>query len=531
MRQEQSHLWNEQLQPLYDFYVNDKRDVTVTVKGRDLSLTDVWLVAREKQKVVLDDEAVERIAKAKKVVDKIAMDGTPTYGISTGFGELSTVYIEPDKNESLQRNLILSHACGVGDPFPEDVVRAIMLLRLNTLAVGYSGVSDEVPEILVDMLNKGVTPYVPSKGSLGASGDLANLAHVALVMLGEGEAFYEGKRMKGSEALEAAGIKPVRLNGKDGLALINGTQIMAALGTLSAVESMLLLLQADMGTALTFEAFNGITKALDPRIHQLRAQPGQMAVAENLLSLLEGSSSVDTRPNDVQDPYTLRCVPQVHGATVDAINYVAEVLTREINAVTDNPIVFPETGEVISGGNFHGQPLAITLDFLAIAVAELANISERRTERLVNPQLSGNLPAFLIKESGVNSGFMIPQYTAAALVSENKVLTHPASVDSITSSANKEDHVSMGANAARKLREVIKNTRQVLAIEWMVAAQAIDLREIDKLGRGTADIYAAVREKVDYLAEDRILHYDLIALNDLLNDPKPTLTIHQQYGI
>lgn len=495
------------------------KERTVIVTGKDLTIEDIVAVSRQNAEVKISADSKKRIKDSKKIVEDIVKSGKPTYGISTGFGELSTVTITKDQNGALQRNLILSHSCGVGNPFPEDIVRAIMLLRLNTHASGFSGVSPEVPEILLQMLNKGVTPFVPEKGSLGSSGDLANLAHIALVMIGEGKAYYGGKLLDGKKALAAAGLKPVTLSGKDGLAIINGTPVMSGIGALALHDAEQLLKTANMGASLVFEAFRGITAALDPRIHKSRPHKGQMDTAAFILKMLKGSSSVNSREGDVQDPYTLRCVPQVHGASADAIAYVRKVLEIEINSVTDNPLVFPDNHDVISGGNFHGQPIAITMDFLGIAVSELANISERRIERLVNPQLNGGLPAFLIENGGVNSGFMIPQYTAACLVSENKVLAHPASVDSITSSGNKEDHVSMGTTAARKITEIVKNTRHVLAIEWLTAAQACDLRGIKKYGKGTGEMMNLIRKNISTVTKDRILHNDIIkALEIILND-------------
>ncbi len=490
----------------------------VIITGADLTIEDVVSVARFHAKVELAPDAKKRIEDSKKIVNDIVESGVPTYGISTGFGELSTVAISKDQNGALQRNLIISHACGVGNPFPEDIVRAIMLLRLNTHASGFSGVTPAIPEILKDMLNEGVIPFVPEKGSLGASGDLANLAHIALSMIGEGKAYYKGELMPSKDALAKAGLKPVVLSGKDGLGIINGTPVMSGIGALAVHDAEQLVKTANMGASLVFEAFNGITAALDPRIHQSRPHKGQIETAKFLLEMLEGSSSINTRENDVQDPYTLRCVPQVHGASTDAIAHVREVLEIEINSVTDNPLVFPDNHDVISGGNFHGQPIALNMDFLGIAVSELANISERRTERMVNPQLNGGLPAFLIENGGVNSGFMIPQYTAASLVSENKVLAHPASVDSITSSGNKEDHVSMGTNAARKITEIIKNTRLVLAIEWLVAAQACDLRGIKQYGKGTAKMMKLIREHISKVSEDRILYNDIMKTLEIVSD-------------
>lgn len=489
---------------------------TIIINGRDLTIEQLIAAAREGAHVEIDGAARERIRSSHEIVMEIEKSGVPTYGISTGFGELSRVLISPEENEALQRNLIVSHACGVGEPFTEEVVRAIMLLRLNTHCSGFSGVSPEVPQILCDLLNHGITPYVPSKGSLGASGDLANLAHIALVMIGEGEVLSKEGRIPAEEALKKAGLKPVTLKGKDGLGIINGTPVMAALGCLSLYDAEMCLKAGNMAASLTFEAFRGITAALDPRVHLVRPHPGQIETAEYILKMLEGSRSVNTREGDVQDPYTLRCVPQVHGAVSDALKHVRQILEIEINSVTDNPLVFPDKRDVISGGNFHGEPLAINLDYLGIAVSELADISERRIERLVNPQLNGGLPAFLTEKGGVNSGFMIPQYTAAALVSENKVLAHPASVDSIPSSANKEDHVSMGAVAARKAYEIVKNVRAVLAIEWMCAAQACELRQVAAYGKGTAQMMKEIRQVVPALKEDRILYKDIHALEALL---------------
>jgi len=492
-------------------------DMPLVLTGKNLTIEELAIASRKPLKVELERSALERIKASKEIVDNIVETGKPTYGISTGFGELSKISISKCENSQLQKNLIISHSCGVGEPFPEDVVRAIMILRVNTHAIGLSGVSPDIPQTLCDMVNVGVIPYVPSKGSLGSSGDLANLAHIALVLLGEGKAYYKGELMSGSEALKQAGLKPVRMTGKDGLAMINGTTVMTAIGALACHDAMQLLKTANIGASLVFEAFRGIRAALDERVHTCRNHNGQIAVASFILKMLEGSSSCDTREGDVQDPYTLRCVPQVHGASKDAIEYVALVLQKELNAVTDNPLVFPDNNDVISGGNFHGQPVAIVMDFLAIAVSELANISERRIERLVNPQLSGGLPPFLVEKGGVNSGFMIPQYTAACLVSENKVFSHPASVDSITSSGNKEDHVSMGTTAARKLTEIIKNVRHVLAIEWLVAAQACDLRKIKQFGKGTEQAMKLIRSAVSFLEEDRLLHDDIMKITELIS--------------
>lgn len=488
----------------------------LALNGHDLTIDDIVAVSRYGKKVAISPDSQEKILASEGIVADIVASNAPVYGVSTGYGEFSTVRISEEENKALQRNLILSHACGVGEAFKEDEVRAIMLLRLNTLCSGYSGVSHEVPAILVEMLNENIIPYIPKKGSLGASGDLANLAHMALTMLGEGEVIDQGKRRPSADLLKEKGIKPVTLKGKDGLAIINGTPVMTGLGVLALYDAEKLLRAANQAAALSFEALMGITAALDPRVHAVRPHPGQIATAAYLRKMLAGSSSVNQREGDVQDAYTLRCVPQVHGAVTDAIAQVRQVLEIEINAVTDNPLVFPDNHDVISGGNFHGEPLALQLDFLAIAVSELANISERRIERLVNPQLNYGLPAFLVEKGGVNSGFMIPQYTAASLVSENKILAHPASVDSIPSSANKEDHVSMGANAARKVGEIIKNVRDVLAIEWLVAAQACDLRGVKQFGQGTGQVYQEVRKLVKFYEEDRIMYPDMHAISQLL---------------
>jgi len=437
------------------------------------------------------------------------------YGVTTGFGELANVAIDADQSANLQRNLILSHACGVGAPFSEEIVRAIMLLRANALASGFSGVSPRCVQILTDMLNVGITPVVPMKGSLGASGDLCHLAHIAMVMIGKGEASYGGKIIPGGEALKKANITPLSPIGKDGLGLINGTQAMSAIGVFCVHDAERLIATATAAAALSLEALRGCTDAFDADLHAVRPHAGQVSVAADMRRLLVGSKNTNTGGR-VQDAYSLRCVPQVHGASLDALAYVKNVVEKEINSVTDNPIVIPEAKKILSGGNFHGQPLALALDFLGVAMAEIANISERRTERLVNHQLSG-LPGFLTKTPGINSGMMIAQYTAACLVSENKVYAHPASVDSIPSSANQEDHVSMGAISARKCAEIISNVKYVLAIELMAAAQAVDLGvSKETLGANTRRMYDNVRTCVTSLDCDRPLHKDIETLAALV---------------
>lgn len=493
---------------------------TVILNGHDLTIEDLVAVARYGKKVAISEESQKKILESEAIVEKIVKSDVPTYGISTGYGEFSTVRISEEENATLQRNLIISHACAVGERFKDDEVRAIMLLRLNTLCSGYSGVSHEIPQLLTELLNQNIIPYIPSKGSLGASGDLANLAHMALVLLGEGEVVEGDLRRPSAEVLKEHNLQPVVLKGKDGLAIINGTPVMAGIGTLALYDAEQLLMAANQAASLSFEALMGITAALDPRVHAVRPHPGQMETAAYILKMLEGSSSINSREGDVQDAYTLRCVPQVHGAVSDALKQVRRVLEIEINSVTDNPLVFPDKEDVISGGNFHGEPMAINLDYLGIAVSELANISERRIERLVNPALNYGLPAFLVEKGGVNSGFMIPQYTAAALVSENKVLAHPGSVDSIPSSANKEDHVSMGSTSARKASVIVENVRDVIAIEWLVAAQASELRGVKTYGKGTAQMMQEIRAVAKHYDEDRIMYPDMHAVAALLADPE-----------
>jgi len=488
----------------------------VVIDGQSLTIDKVLEVARFGAEVVISEEAAIKVEKARQFVDELVDSKKVVYGITTGFGKFSDVVISKEETKDLQRNLIISHACGVGNPFSEEIARAIMLLRVNNLSKGHSGVRPVTIQTLVDMLNKGVNPIIPEKGSLGASGDLAPLSHMVLVMIGLGEATYKGERMSGAEAMKQAGIEPIELTSKEGLALINGTQVMTAVGTIAAYEAIQLVKLSDISAALTLEALNGITDAFDPRLHQVRPHQGQIDTAANMLRLVE-ESGLTTRQGEirVQDAYTLRCIPQIHGASKDALNFVVDKINIEINAVTDNPILFPEDGVAFSGGNFHGQPMALPFDFLGIALSEVANVSERRIERLVNPQLSG-LPAFLTPYGGLHSGFMIAQYAAAALVSENKVLAHPASVDSIPSSANQEDHVSMGTIAARKAKEILFNAQNVIAIELLCAAQAIDFNDASKLGKGTAIAYKCIREVVDKIEEDRVMNVDFNKIYDII---------------
>jgi len=488
----------------------------IKINGQDLTTQDVVNVARKGYKVELTEEAIAKVIKARKLVDELVDNKESVYGITTGFGKFSDVPISKEETKDLQRNLIISHACGVGNPFKNDVVKGIMLLRVNNLAKGHSGVRLETLNTLMEMINKDVYPVIPEKGSLGASGDLAPLSHMVLVMLGEGEAHFEGVCMTGKEAMDKAGIPTIELTSKEGLALINGTQVMTSVGALALYDTERLMKLADVSCALTVEALNGITDAFDPRLHRVRPHQGQMDTAANLLTLLT-DSGLTTKQGEirVQDAYTLRCTPQIHGASKDALHYCLDKVNIEMNSVTDNPIIFPDDRVVFSGGNFHGQPMALPFDFLGIALAEIANVSERRTERLVNPQLSG-MPAFLTEKGGLHSGFMIAQYASAALVSENKVLAHPASVDSIPSSANQEDHVSMGTIGARKAAEILENVMNVIAIEILSACQAIDFKDPALLGKGTKVAYNVVREKVTKLTDDRVMYKDINAVYDLV---------------
>ncbi|MEL7605595.1 MAG: histidine ammonia-lyase [Sedimentibacter saalensis] len=490
----------------------------VIITGNTLTLEEIAEVCRNYCCVELSQSAVDRILASRKIVDDFVENGDVVYGITTGFGKFSDVSISKDESRLLQKNLIITHAVGAGKPFDTEIVRGIILLRINNLAKGYSGARLETILTMIEMLNKRVHPVVPQKGSLGSSGDLAPLSHMVLPMIGLGIAEYDGKVLTGEEAMKKAGIPVIELTSKEGLALINGTQVMTAVGSLTVYDALNLVKISDIAAALSFEAHHGIVDALDHKVHDVRPHKGQIDTARIMLDLL-AESKMTTRQGDirVQDAYSLRCTPQVHGASKDAINYVKEKVEIEINSVTDNPIIFPETKEGISGGNFHGQPMALSFDFLGIALAELADISERRLERLVNPALSG-LPAFLVEHGGINSGFMIVQYSAASLVSENKVLSHPASVDSIPSSANQEDHVSMGTIAARKSREIMENVRRVLAMEIMCACQGIDMRGNKGLGKGTKPVYEAVRKSVPVLTEDRPLYEDINACEELIID-------------
>lgn len=524
------------------------------INGNDLTLEDLRDVVYSRRPVLLEPEARERVEKSRMVVEDILANNKVAYAITTGVGKLSDVRIDPDQNRRLQINLLRSHAVGVGEPLSQSETRAMILLRANSLAKGFSGVRPEVINTLCEMLNRGVHPIIPSQGSVGASGDLAPLAHLALVLIGEGEAFVSatrstggverrGKRIGGAAALAAGQIKPLVLEAKEAISLMNGTQAMLAVGVLSVLAAEILADTADVIGSLSLDALKGTDAAFDARIQSARPHPGQTLVAANLRKMLEGSSIRDSHRDcgRVQDAYSLRCIPQVHGAVRDTIAFCRRVFETEMNSAVDNPLVFPEPkkvgapremigaqvhGEVLSGGNFHGEPLAFALDYLAIVLSALAGISERRIERLVNPALSEGLPAFLAKDAGLNSGFMMPQVTAAALASENKILAHPASVDSITTSGNKEDYVSMGMTGAIKLKKVIANSRLVLAIEAAAVAQALDFLAPLKPSKRGQEAYAAIRAVSATVEQDRSLAIDFEKLADLIRNGKIAALLH-----
>ncbi len=499
----------------------------ILIDGEHLTIEQVLTVAYHDSPVALTDAAQARVTRAAEAVQRLLAEGKIAYGITTGFGAFKDRVIAPEQVEQLQRNILVSHAVGVGDPFDRATTRAIMLIRANTLARGYSGIRLSTLQRLLDMLNVGVHPVIPEKGSLGASGDLAPLAHMSLPLIGEGEAEYHGEILPGGEALRRAGLAPVQLVAKEGLALTNGTSVMCALGVLETVRAERISRTADIAGCLSLEALHGTPLAFDERIHALRPFPRQIECAAYLRDLLAGSQFTrEDTSLDVQDAYTLRCIPQVHGAARDAIAYARWAFEIELNAVTDNPLIFIDdaTGkiDVISGGNFHGEPLAIALDYLAIGLSELGNISERRIMRLTDEASNVHvLPAFLTENGGLNSGFMILQYTAAAMATENKVLAHPASVDTISTSANVEDHVSMGVTAGLKLRQIAANVERVLAIELMAAAQGIDFRRkvigADKqLGQGTAPVYRLIRQHIPFIEQDTVLYRYLEQVRQLV---------------
>lgn len=487
-------------------------------------------VARRAAAIGLERGAEQRVNAAAKLVEDISHRDEAVYGVNTGFGDLSTVRIPPADLRALQRNLVRSHAVGVGDPLPVEAVRAVLLLRANTLAAGRSGVRRETLELLIDMLNRGVHPVIPMHGSVGASGDLAPLAHAALVLIGEGEAIHDGKRKPAADALKHAGLKPVELGPKEGLSLVNGTQVMTGMGCLALHDAEMLATSADVIGMMSAEALRATDRSWDEAIHDARPHPGQRVVAANLRGLVAGSPILEShRAGDarVQDPYSIRCMPQVHGTTRDALAYVRRVLEIEINSVTDNPLVLTESGRIVSGGNFHGQPVAVALDLATIAVAQLGDIAEARIDRLTNGHTSG-LPPFLTSKPGINSGFMVAQYTAAALVAEDRLRAMPASLQSIPTSAGMEDHVSMGVHAAHKLAAVVRNVRDILAIEALCAAQGLDL-----LGRSSSQpveaARAVVREHSAFVDEDRSLAGDVAVMADVIQREVLVAAVRQRF--
>ena len=491
---------------------------SLVLNGDQLTLDNAVSALQSGASVKISPEAKQRVKQARAHIDSAVREKKVIYGITTGFGAFSDVIISRAQGKQLQKNILMSHAAGVGKAFSDDIVRCVLMLMINSKAKGNSGMRPKTLDTLVKLFNKQVVPVVPEQGSVGASGDLAPLAHLSLVLIGRGQARYRGRVLSGAQALKQAGIAIVELAEGEGLALINGTQVMTAIGTLALHRSIQLAKILDIAASMSLEVLLGSNKQFHKRIHRLRPHPGQIDSAANMRRVTDGSEIITSHKDcgRVQDAYSLRCAPQVHGASRDTLAHVKRVVETEMNSATENPLVFPN-GQVMSGGNFHGQPVALVMDFLAIALSEFASISERRVERMVNPNLSG-LPSFLIQDAGVNSGFMIAQYTAAALVSENKVLAHPASVDSIPTSANKEDHVSMGTIAARKAGQVLENVKQVAAIELLCAAQALDLFTNLKPGLGTLAAYKVVRRHVQHMKRDRELAPDIAAVAGLIDN-------------
>lgn len=487
------------------------------LNGKNLNVYNSISIINDNLSLAISNSAKSKVIRSRKLVDKWIDKGEIVYGINTGFGEFKDVVISKEQTEILQRNLILSHSSGVGDPIPDNVVRLMILFRINSLIQGHSGIRLELIKFLLSFFNAGLIPQIPQQGSVGCSGDLAPLAHLASTFLGEGKIKFKGNNLKSKDALKKAGLKPFVLSSKEGLALINGTQMMSSFLCVSLYDAIQLSKLADIAGAVTVDATKSTNTAYDDRIQQIRPHKGQIDTAENLRKLLKYSEVLKSHTDcgKVQDAYSIRCIPQVHGAVKDTINYCLNILNVEINSVTDNPLIFADDGEHLEGGNFHGEPLALASDFLKIAIAELGSISERRTARLVDGSLSG-LPRFLIKDGGLNSGFMIAQYTAAALVSENKVLSHPASVDSIPTSANQEDHNSMGSIASRKCYEVVNNVKNIIAIEILCGAQALEFLKPLKGGRGVEKAKDLVRKKVKYLTND-------VLMSELIENTKEIL--------
>ncbi len=502
---------------------------TLYIDGQSLTLEDIKSFILENREVKLTEESEKKVLKARKQIEEWVEEEKIIYGVTTGFGEFANVTISKEKLSELQENLIISHSAGVGDPLPPVIVKIMMLLRVNALARGHSGIKLETLKLLIAMINNNIIPVIPSQGSVGSSGDLAPLSHLVLALIGKGEVrivgdLFDEKSWGAQEdslpALERFSLSPVTLGAKEGLALINGTQMMTAYASFICIKAEELMKTADIASAMTHEALRATDNAYDLRLHNLRPYDGQIRTAQNIKKLIAGSEIREShKENDprVQDSYSLRCIPQIHGASKDAANYVRSKVEVEINSVNDNPIIFPEDGDYIEGGNFHGQPMALALDFMAIALSEIANVSERRTERMINGTLS-NLPRFLTKKGGLNSGLMIAQYTSASLVSENKSLAHPGSVDSIPTSANQEDHNSMGSISARKCYQILKNVQKVIAIELMTAAQGVEFLKPLKCGAGTTLAYNKIREYVLPLEEDRILYKDMQKMINLVEN-------------
>ena len=497
--------------------------LNLVISDAPLATSEIEAVIFGTAQVQLSPEAAACIDRSADIVARAARSGKSVYGVTTGFGSNRDKSIPPEDAEQLQHRLVVSHACGVGKPLPQEVVRGMMLLRIKALARGFSGIRRSTLQRLIDLLNARIHPVVPERGSVGASGDLCPLAHVAIALIGVGEVDTPAGRCSARQALAEAGLEPIRLTYKEGLALLNGTQSMTALGLVTTLRARRIFALADAACAMTLEALAGRIEAFDPRVQAVRGRPGQVEVAARILRLTAGSELVGCKPGEVegkrefvQDPYCLRCAPQVHGAALDVLDHVERQLLIEADAVTDNPIIFPDNEDILSGGNFHGQPVAMALDYLKLALADLASISERRTARLVDKSLSEGLPAFLVTNPGLNSGMMIPQYVAAALVSEAKTLAVPASTDSIPTSANMEDHVSMGQHAGRQAFAILELLEQVVAIEFFVAAQALSLRAPHRPGAGTADLLAQIRAEVAQLEDDRYLSPDLAQMLDLV---------------
>ncbi|MBU1083168.1 histidine ammonia-lyase [Patescibacteria group bacterium] len=506
----------------------------VLIDGSSLTIEQVWQIAHKKVVVEISPFAITKIQQSRDFVVKAAQEGKKIYGLTTGFAAFKDVLISEDKIQELSRNIILSHSTSVGQPYSEEVVRAAMLVRVNSLIKGYSGIQIETAQMFADMLNNHVYPHVPSKGSVGASGDLSPLCHIVSVMIGEGEAIVDGKRVSGSTALASKGLQPIKLGAKEGLALSNGTSVHTAQAVLNVVKAGQILKTADIALSLSLEAFMGSINPFVKEIHDIRPHRGQIESAQNVRLLSQGSELIDFDPfyRAVQDSYSLRCAPQVHGAAREAYYYVRKVVETEINSATDNPLIFADKGLVLSGGNFHGEPVAIAMDTLCMAVAEIASISERRVAKMVDEKNNHGLPAYLISSElgGLNSGLMMVQYTAAALVSENKVLSHPSSVDSIPTSANVEDHVSMAANAARHAEEVIENSRSVLAIEFICAAQGLEFRDKDKLSIADKTTYNLIRSVSPAISQDRELYNDIESVNRLLRNNLVVQALEQAVG-